>query len=197
MSKQEAQAPPAPPPLADRERTTVLIPEARRRQRRRRQFTIGMLFAVAVVGLVVARVAATGGPPGQTVAPGASGSVAAGRFAGTWHVHTWYVMIGADGHGSAKWPIGTPRGISDGGRARIRLTSVSGTRAEGVISGSTEPSVLPDGPATMRVTSDDLLYVTPAGPTTSSPFGRSGFCGPKAAALSIAQQQAAHINCGA
>jgi hypothetical protein len=43
----------------------------------------------------------------------------------------------------------------------------------------------------------DLFYVTPARPTTASLFEHSGLCGPRALALSIAQQNAAHIKCGA
>jgi predicted nucleic acid-binding Zn ribbon protein len=158
----------------------------------------------------------------ETPPPG----VVAGQFAGMWHVHTYYVHVRTNGQGSAMWPIhldcgsaqATPGApcdtvtpetvlvsgvartmdeIHDGGRAVIRLTSVTGARARAVISASTEPSVLPDGDATLTVTKSDLLYVTPAAATTSSPFGRSGFCGPRAAGLSLSQQEAAHINCGA
>ncbi len=164
-------------------------------------------------------------PSRNETRPKANG-VVAGLFGGTWHVHTFYVYIRDNGQGSAKWPThvdcGSPHmtpgapcdtvtpetvvvnGVSrpvdeihDGGRAVVRLVSVTGTRARAVISASTEPSVLPDGDAILTVTKSDLLYVTPAAPTTSSPFGRSGFCGPRAAALSLAQQEAAHINCGA
>ncbi len=87
--------------------------------------------------------------------------------------------------------------IHDGGHAVIRVASVTGARARAVISASTEPSVLPDGDVTLTVTKSDLLYVTTPATTTSSPFGRSGFCGPRAAALSLSQQKAAHIKCGA
>jgi hypothetical protein len=209
----------------------LLFREAKQRERRRRLAWLGV--AVIVVGGAVALVAATRTRPktsphraessrNKTPLPG----VAAGQFAATWHVHTFYVYIRTNGQGSAMWPIhvdcGSPHvtagapcdtvtpetvlvqgvantvdAIHDGGRAVIRIASVNGARARAVISASTEPSVLPDGDATLTVTKSDLLYVTPAVATTSSPFGRSGFCGPRAAALSLSQQEAAHINCGA
>ena len=83
--------------------------------------------------------------------------------------------------------------IHDGGRAVIRLASVTGARARAVISASTEPSVLPDGDVTLTVTKSDLLYVTPAVATGPSPFGRSGFCGPRAAAsVTLSTRGSAH-----
>ncbi len=159
------------------------------------------------------------------VAPVAA-TLSAGPFAGTWRVHTFTITIQADGTGSAAWPTHVPCSvggpvsaaiacdqftpgtvvggspvnvvnISDGGKAIIRLTSVNGTTASAVISGSTVPSTLPDGQAGLKVTTQDLLYVTPSSPTTGSPFGRSGFCGPSALALNLQQQDAAGINCGA
>lgn len=206
----------------------VLIKEARQRQRRRHLLTLGTVFLVALAGVLGYReISGDGGAHQQ---PSRNGTppraVAAKGFAGTWHVHTYYVYIQSNGQGSAMWPIHvdcggahvTPGGpcdtvtpetvvvngvagpvdeIHDGGRAVIRLMSVTDARARAVISASTEPSVLPDGDATLTVTKSDLLYVTPAGPTTSSPFGRSGFCGPRAASLSLSKQVAAHINCGA
>jgi len=57
--------------------------------------------------------------------------------------------------------------------------------------------VLPDGPTGLRISSQDLLYVTPARAIAASPFGSSGLCGPHALDLTVAQQIAAHINCGA
>jgi hypothetical protein len=53
------------------------------------------------------------------------------------------------------------------------------------------------GPAQLQVTSQNLLFVTPAGPTPASPFGRSGLYGPSALAMTLTQQMAAAINCGA
>jgi predicted nucleic acid-binding Zn ribbon protein len=206
----------------------VLIKEARQRQRRRHLLTLGTVVLVALAGVLAYHEISDAGGTHQQPSRNETHprGVAAGQFAGTWHVHTYYVHIRTDGQGSAMWPIhldcgsaqtapgapcdtvtpetvlvsGVARSVDeihDGGRAVIRLTSVTGARARAVISGSTEPSVLPDGDATMTVTKSDLLYVTPAGPTTSSPFGRSGFCGPRAAALSLSEQKAANINCGA
>jgi hypothetical protein len=151
------------------------------------------------------------------------GGVHAGPFTGTWHVHTYSLTIKADGTGTAMWPThvgcgsgpgegpppcdsvvpGTLAGgthvdyIIDGGHAQIILTSVKGDTARGRIENSTVQSTLPDGPVTFRVSSKDLLYVTPSKPTTSSPFGATPLCGPRAEALSISQQQAEGINCGA
>jgi hypothetical protein len=160
------------------------------------------------------------------VAPVAA-TLSAGPFVGTWHLHTFTITIQANGTGSAAWPTHVPCSaggpvspatacdqstpgtivvggspvqvvnISDGGRATIRLTSVNGTTASAVISGSTVPSTLPDGQAGLNVTTQDLLYVTSSSPTTGSPFGRSGFCGPTALALNLQQQIAEGINCGA
>jgi hypothetical protein len=154
-------------------------------------------------------------------------ALTAGSFAGTWRVHTFTITIQADGTGSAAWPTHVPCSaegpvsastacdqstpgtivvggspvqvvnISDGGRATIRLISVNGTTASAVISGSTVPSTLPDGQAGLKITTQDLLYVTPSSPTAGSPFGRSGFCGPSALALNLQQQLAEGINCGA
>jgi hypothetical protein len=154
-------------------------------------------------------------------------TLSAGSFAGTWRVHTFTITIQANGTGSAAWPTHVPCSaegpvsaatacdhftpgtivvggspvqvvnISDGGRAAIRLISVNGTTASAVISGSTVPSTLPDGQAGLKITTQDLLYVMPSSPTTGSPFGRSGFCGPSALTLNLQQQMAEGINCGA
>ena len=136
-------------------------------------------------------------PPKSPVHP----MVAAGQFSGTWHVHTTSVTIQADGQGSAIWPGPLGPGQSEAtaapGHAALHLTSVSGEQATVLVSGSTEPSVLPDGPARLTITNQDLLYVVPDGPTIHSPFGHNGLCGPKAVALTVAQQVAAGINCGA
>jgi UDP-glucose 4-epimerase len=42
-----------------------------------------------------------------------------------------------------------------------------------------------------------LLYFNPAGATSASQFGQDGFCGPSALTLTVTQQVAAGINCGA
>ena len=222
------RAPVLPTEATAEQAVEVLIKEARQRQYRRYVLTLGIVVLVALAAVLAYReISVAGGThqqPSRTETP--PSAVAAGQFAGTWHVHTFYVYIRSDGQGSAKWPIHVDCGsadvtpgapcdtvtpetvvvsgvartedvIHDGGHAVIRLASVTGARAQAVISASTEPSVLPDGDATLTVTKSDLLYVTPAATITSSPFGRSGFCGPRAAALSLSQQEAARINCGA
>ena len=166
-------------------------------------------------------------PTAQDAPAPVAATLSAGPFAGTWRVHTFTITIQADGTGSASWPTHVPCetgapisaatacdqstpgtivvggspvqvvNISDGGRATIRLVSVNGTTASAVISGSTVPSTLPDGQAALKVTTQDLLYVTPSSPTAGSPFGRSGFCGPSALALNLQQQDTEGINCGA
>lgn len=139
------------------------------------------------------------------------------EFSGKWALANDVVTIEGSGQGSVDWrtltwcPAGTtspydgepcdtlgPDGVvTSGGHADLQLTAASGTTATAVVSGSTEPSALPDGPARLRVTGQDVLYVTPSGPTTQSPFGRSALCGPTALALSLTQQEAAGIQCGA
>ena len=185
--------------------TQVLIREARRRQRRRRLIILGAVFILAITGWFTARAMSTDGsvptarplPPKSPVHPIA----AVGQFSGSWHVHTTSVTIQADGQGSAIWPGPLGPGQSEAtaapGHAALHLTSVSGEQATALVSGSTEPSVLPDGPARLTITNQDLLYLVPDSPTVHSSFGHDGLCGPKAAALTVAQQVAAGINCGA
>jgi len=192
------------------EATQVLIREARRRQRRRRSIILGATFILAIAGWFTARaMSADGsGPVARPLSPKSPGhpTVAAGRFSGTWHFHTTSVTIRSNGRGSATWPGPLRPGESEAtavpGHADVRVTSVSGTQAIAPVSGSTVPSEVPDGPVQLRVTSPDLLYVVPVRRTTVSPFdpisfGPAGLCGPRAAALTEAQQVAAGINCGA
>ena len=204
-STMSVQAEVRPIEVVAAEATQVLIREARRRQRRRRLIILGAVSIVAFTGWITARAMSTDGsvpaarplPPKSPVHP----MVAVGQFSGTWHVHTTSVTIQADGQGSAIWPGPLGPGQSEAtaapGHAALHLTSVSGEQATVLVSGSTEPSVLPDGPARLTITNQDLLYVVPDGPTMHSPFGHNGLCGPKAAALTVAQQVAAGINCGA
>jgi hypothetical protein len=143
---------------------------------------------------------------------GQASPVDAGPFAGTWRVHTQQLVIQPDGSGTAQWPIhawcgmGTPpvtqpcdqlvpdgayEDIIDGGHAKFQLTAVNGNTAEAVISGATDPAQLRDGPLSMSLAPDDVLTLS-----TAWEFG-SALCGPAAAALTIPQQQAEGINCGA
>jgi hypothetical protein len=183
----------------------VLIREARRRQRRRRLIILGALFILAAAGFLAVRITTTSGSPPPARPSSLKGPghpvVATGQFSGTWHFHTTSVIIQSNGQGSVTWPGPLKPGESEAtavpGHAELRVTRVSGSQAVAVVSGSTERSVLPDGLARLRVTSQDLLYLTPTRPITASPFGGAGLCGPSAAALTVAQQVAANINCGA
>ena len=83
------------------------------------------------------------------------------------------------------------------GHAELLLTARTGNRATALVSESTDQSMLPNGPTGLSVSQEDLLYIVPARPTTASAFGRSGLCGPRALALTLSQQIASHINCGA
>ncbi len=187
--------------------TQVLIREARRRQRRRRLVIAGAVFIVAITGWLTTRaINKDGSGPVAKPTPLAPRIpeppvVVVGQFAGTWHVHTTSVTILGNGRGSVVWPGPLGPGESEAtappGTAELQLTSVNGEDGTAMVSGSTEVSVLPDGPAQLHISSHDLLYVSPDGPTTDSPFGRSGLCGPSAAALTVAQQVAMGINCGA
>jgi len=197
-----------PTELVVEQATQVLIREARRRQRRRRLIVLGGLFILAMTGWFVARTTSISGPsplarptnhpvPSQPI-------VAAGQFSGWWHFHTVVVSIQQNGQGLTYWPGPLGPGQSEAtatpGRAEIRVTSVDGTHATALITGSTEPSSVPDGPVQLRVTSQDLLYIVPESRTAVSPFdpisyGPEGLCGPKAAALTVTQQVAAGINC--
>lgn len=116
------------------------------------------------------------------------------------------ISIKSDGRGTATWPelvrcgtgVGTgpppcdtwvpgtvlgPNGariitwhIIDGGRASIRLTKASGTSASGIVTSSTDPSRLGDGPATFRISSsNDLMHMTGTLGEPHVPLGP--FCG--------------------
>jgi hypothetical protein len=157
---------------------------------------------------------------------GTHAALRAGVFAGEWHVHTTGLLVDSDGRGVATWPIHAgcssgetglplcdravlvtevgPNGhvrhlaeVIEGGHADVVLTWVSSNIARGRIEDSTDASTLPDGDATFRVSKSDLLYVTVSRPTTASPFVTGPLCGTKAAALTLDQQVARGINCGA
>jgi hypothetical protein len=199
-----------PTGLVVEQATQVLIREARRRQRQRRLIVLGALFIFAMTGWFVTRTASTSGPsplarPGNHPVP-SQPIVAAGQFSGWWHFHTIVVSIQPNGQGLTYWPGPLGPGQSEAtatpGRAEIRVTSVNGAHATALITDSTEPSEVPDGPVQLRVTRQDLLYIVPESRTAVSPFdpisyGPEELCGPKAAALTVAQQLAAGINCGA
>jgi hypothetical protein len=77
------------------------------------------------------------------------------------------------------------------------LTAVGGTEATGEASGSSEQAALPDGPVTLQISSRVLLQIVPSHPVTDGPFRWAALCGASALSLTLAQQVAAGINCGA
>jgi hypothetical protein len=84
--------------------------------------------------------------------------------------------------------------IIDGGHATLHLISVSGSTAHAIVEGSTEQSALPDGSMTMIVTPQDMLDINT---TARSVYGQSPLCGSRSSALSLSQQDARGISCGA
>jgi hypothetical protein len=194
----------------------VLIKEARQHQHRRWliQGALGFLIVAAVLTWLGVTTLGGGVGHGRSQSHRSTPpTVAAGSFAGTWSRKYYDVRIAADGQGLATWPIKvicgrslmpnlrpcdteSPTGVvHEGGRARIRLVSITGTRALAIVSSSTETSLLPDGGARFSLSPNDVVYITPDAPTSSSPYGRSSFCGPLAASLSFPQQEAEHIDC--
>jgi hypothetical protein len=153
--------------------------------------------------------------------------VVAGPFAGTWHVHTTSLTVAADGRGRATWPIGVDCGtgigkapppcdarvpstivlpdgvrspvedVVDGGHATVRLTSVTGRTAHALVTASSDPTALPDGPAVLRVSSDDLLQLDPHVAPLEAHLRWQALCGPRAASLPLSEQLSRGINCGA
>ena len=135
----------------------------------------------------------------------------AGTFVGTWHVHTIRLVIGSDGTGTASWPthiwcdggftdprtpcdrlvpVSGGEQIVDGGWAQLHLTAVAGSTAEATVGGSTDPSLLPDGGVKLTVAPTDVL-------TISSGAQPLALCGTSASNLTVQQQDAEGINCGA
>jgi hypothetical protein len=148
-----------------------------------------------------------------TLTAGCGASVSAGPFAGVWRVHTYYLVIKANGSGSAKWPthvfcrhgvpspcdkISSSGEITDGGHADLRITSVHDDTALGQVTDSTVQSTLPDGPVALLVDLvNNVLYMTVSRPTTASPYGTTPLCGPTASEKSDREGSAAKFNCGA
>ena len=144
-------------------------------------------------------------------------SVEAGPFAGTWHVHTFSLTVQHGQTGAFEWPThvacgtgpgqgpppcdhlvpGTvvgPNGqvvhvenIIDGGHATLTLTNRSGTTARGIVSHSTQRSVVPDGKVTVTLGANDVIYFRFASPPTVRAYDY--LCG-RATNQSL-------INCGA
>ena len=119
----------------------------------------------------------------------------AGPFAGTWHVHTFYLTIQSNGTGSFQWPIHVPCGtglgqgpppcdtvspsgvITDGGHAKLTIESRKGRSVEGLISETTDPTTVRNGRVTISLGSNDVLYLRFSTPPATLAY--SYVCGPK------------------
>jgi hypothetical protein len=134
-----------------------------------------------------------------TVAPAPSDI--AGAFADTWHFHVTTLSIASDGQGAATWEDPTLCGTTSSGcfgdtAATFVLSDVSGTTARAVIQASNDPRYLPVGTVlTLTLQPHDTLTVS--GVSAGSAFYNTPLCGSQAASLSVTQQKATGINCGA
>lgn len=192
----------------------AVIKEARRRQHHRRLGIAGIVLILAASAVIGVRAVGSGRsghqarppkvtvplhpkPPVQPVQP----TLAVGAFGGTWHAQTTSLTIAADGTGMATWPgdptAGQSQATATPNEAQLRLTSVTGMQATGVIADSTSPAELPDGPVRLQISAQDVIQITPSQPITQYPLRWTALCGPAASALTLARQEAAGINCGA
>jgi hypothetical protein len=139
---------------------------------------ITALGVVAVVGLSVWR--------------GTQSSSPLRPFAGDWSWHSIGVHISPEGHGTAAWRVYewcnedpkppcdrlTEQGIVSGGNATFALSKVTGKRAFGRVTSSTDPATLRVGPLKVQLAPGDHL--------TFPGLGLDPLCGPRA-----------HSDCGA
>ena len=142
-------------------------------------------------------------PPPSPPATGAQKG-SARSFMGRWRLHSTVLFIDASGYGILNWrtyatcgqqappcDIFSGNDIVDGGFAAFTI-SASGDTASGRVLTSSVPAQVPLGPFTARLDQErDLLQ--PSFPL----FHGSPLCGPRADALSVGQQVAQGINCGA
>jgi hypothetical protein len=201
------------PPLVDHE---LVIREARRRRRRRHLVLFGAAGVLVVTGAIAGTAMGTGGsgppvspapprphtlPATNSPAPPAPAAISAGRFEGTWRAHTTSVTIGADGTGTLTWPGTVAPGGSEAtavaNTAALHLTLVNGAVATGVVSGSTDQTQLPNGRVQLQISGRDVLEVVPSQAIAVTPLLWSSLCGARALSMTVAQQAAAGINCGA
>ncbi len=109
-------------------------------------------------------------------------------------MHTYDLVVDANGRGEFQWPIhvscGTglgygpppcdqvsPNGeIHDGGHATLAITSRTGNTATGWIAGSTDPSTLPDGTVTVRLGPNDVVFLHTSFPAEVLAY--TYLCGP-------------------
>ena len=144
-------------------------------------------------------------PPSTSPAPAVSSAGPARAFAGEWSVHTTLLVVDPTGYGILAFrtystcgqdpppcDIFSGNDIFDAGHATFTFSASGPTTASGQVLTTTVPTVLPLGRFTARIDpAKDLLYL-------SLPlFAHYPLCGPTARALTIDQQRAAGINCGA
>lgn len=198
--RQGAPAGPSRPGATTRriEPAGILVDRASQRQARG-----GILQQIAAQMLLVATAATA--VVAMLLLSGCGTNSVADPLEGTWHAHTIYLTIDADGQGNFKWPIHVICGtgvdyrsppcdtldangtIHDGGHAHVTLTTRHDSAADGVVSGSSDPATFPNGSLQLRVGTNDVLYLrfatAPAGP--SPPY----LCG--------LRTDRSSINCGA
>jgi hypothetical protein len=173
-----------------------------RARRHRRRFGLA-LGAATLVGAGIYLLHGYTGRP--ALSPKAPATATAGSMAGTWHVHTYYLLVNGNGLGSFQWPIhvscgtgigyGPPPcdrvspngGIQDGGHATLAIFSRTGDIAAAWIANSTDPATLPDGPVNLRVGPNDVLFLHTSVPADTLAY--SYLCGP--------HTNRSLINCGA
>jgi hypothetical protein len=150
--------------------------------------------ASTTTSAAVASTTTTMKPAPTTVAP-APTSTTAGRpdvtlFAGYWYQHGANVTINRDGTGNAVWRVyswcqddptppcdgvqqnGSESVIINGGHAQFRVVAVNRYEATFEITGSTEPTFIPNGRVQFVLHKHDEMSIGNRGP----------FCGPKAPA---------------
>jgi hypothetical protein len=133
-------------------------------------------------------------PATTTVAPATTSTTAARPdvtlFAGFWYQHGAAVTVKRDGTGNAVWRVykwcqddptppcdgiqqnGGETDIVDGGHAQFRVVAVNRYEATFEVTGSTEPTFIPNGPVQFVLHKHDEMSIGNRGP----------FCGPKAPA---------------
>ena len=118
-------------------------------------------------GVVTIRtLAAVGGLLIATASCGGASRATLDPFTGYWHVHVYTLTIRSDGSGLFQWPLDrycpppSPCPLSaaqDQGSANLTLVDLSRGRYFGLVNASNQPSVVPNGPVTLTLGSQDLI----------------------------------------